>query len=192
MPSALNTSRLAVIATLGLGVGLALGADATRPIDYTERNQPYAPNESVAPQKQRPAANDRVQEKRVEKVIVEKQNSTVLKREGPMEVKETRPKEVREKITRRPEVIEHTTSDFNHRPSTFSTAADTSKPPMVAKYQDSLTAASAANMARFPAFDRATNAKINRFVFRKNPPEPAAAVKESSIIPAAGGSVTRK
>jgi hypothetical protein len=38
----------------------------------------------------------------------------------------------------------------------------------VAKYQDGLAAASAANLARFPADGAATTAKVNRFVFRKN------------------------
>lgn len=191
MPFALKPSTLAVIATLGFCFGSGRAADATSPIDYTQRNQPYAPGESIPAQKQSPAPNRGVQDKRVDKTIVEKQDASLLKREGPMEVKETRPKQVREKNTRRPEVVEHTTSDLNHRRSSFSTASDTSKPPMVAKYQESLTAASAANMARFPAFDRATSAKINRFVFRKNPPEPAAAVKGSPLVPAAGP-VTQK
>jgi hypothetical protein len=62
----------------------------------------------------------------------------------------------------------------------------------VAKYQDGLTSASATNMARFPAVDRATGAKINRFVFRKNPDEVSAVTGGAEVTPAAGGSVIRK
>jgi hypothetical protein len=41
-------------------------------------------------------------------------------------------------------------------------------------------------MARFPAVDRATNAKINRFVFRRNPGEGAPATDGATVTPAAG------
>lgn len=192
MPFALKPPTIAIIATLGLGLSSGVSADATRPIDYTQRNQPYAPAESVTPTTQKPATNGAVQDKRVDKATVEKQPSSLLEREAPMGVNETRPKEVREKKSHRPEVVEHATSRYNHRLSSISTASDTSKPPTVAKYQDSLTSASATNMARFPAVDRATTAKINRFVFRKNPPESSVGVKTGAAIPAAGGSVLQK
>jgi hypothetical protein len=179
---------LAVVMTLGICAASAGAADATSPIDYTQRNQPYAPLEGVAPVKQKPAVNHRMQERRVDKATMEKQKSALGERQAAVEVKETRAKVIREKDTRPPEVREHVTSRLNHRPSSISTAADTAKPPTVARYQDSLAAASAANMARFPAVDRATTAKINRFVFRKNPGDSAAALEGSPIVPAAGGS----
>ena len=109
-----------------------------------------------------------------------------------MDVKETRDKEVREKKSHRPDTIEQPTSAFNHRPAAISTDANTRKPPTVTKYQDSLTSASATNMARFPAIDRATTAKINRFTFRKNPSEPSAMAGGSPVIPAGGGSTLQK
>jgi hypothetical protein len=74
----------------------------------------------------------------------------------------------------------------------MSTAADSNKPQLITKYQDGLTSASATNMARFPALDRATGAKINRFVFRKNAPDPAVALDGAAITPAAGGATVQK
>jgi hypothetical protein len=183
---------LSLVATLAAGIVAAPAADATSPIDHTRRNEPFAPGESVTPQKQKPAPNESVQEKRVDKPVVEKQKSSLRDRQAPIDLTETRAKQVREKDSHRPEVREQPTSEFNHRPAAISTATDTAKPPTVAKYQDSLTAASATNMARFPAVDRATSAKINRFVFRKNPPDTADAAQGRPVIPAAGGSVSQK
>ena len=183
----MKSRTTAVIAALAF-VGCAGAADATTPIDYTKRNDPYTAAGSVTPQKQQPATNNSVQGKRVNPPAIDKKQSPLGDREAAIDVKEAVPKKVRAKETRQPEVIEHTTSGFNHRSSAITTAGDTSKPPLVAKYQDSLTAASATNMAKFPALDRATSAKINRFVFRKNPPETAAMVTGSAVVPAAGGS----
>jgi hypothetical protein len=184
----MKSRTIAVIAALALAAGYARAADATTPIDYTKRNDPYVPVESVTSPKQKPGLNRSVQDKRVSPATVDKKQSPLGDREAAIDVKETIPKNVRTKETRRPEVIEHMTSGFNHRPSAITTAGDTSKPPMVAKYQDSLAAASATNMAKFPAMDGATSAKINRFVFRKNPPDTAAVETGSSVVPAAGGS----
>ena len=181
---------LAACTALGWSADAA-AADAIAPVDYRDRNATYAPSASVPVTKEAPSPNRRVQDKRVEPATVEKQLSPVGQRASGVEVKEERPKEVRDKAARRPEVREHTTSPLNQQPAAISTGANTSKPPKVAKYQDSLAAASATNMARFPALDGATTAKINRFVFRKNPQEPAAAVSGSPIVPAAGGGVPR-
>lgn len=181
-------SSLAIISSLFGGVAAVSAADATTPIDYTQRNEAFGPGSSVTPQKEKPATNSSVQEKRVEKATVEKKVSPLAERQAPMAVKEAQPKQVREKDSHRPETREQPTSAYNHKEAVISTAADTTKPPTVAKYQDSLSAASATNMARFPAMDRATAAKINRFVFRKNPSDPAAGVGNSPVTPAAGGS----
>jgi hypothetical protein len=187
----MKPSRIAVLAALGLCVLSAAAADATSPVDYAQRNKPYAPADSVVPEKQKPAANGAVQEKRFEKTLVEKQKSSLRDREAAVDVKEARPKQVREKEQYPTQVIEHTTSDFNHRTSAFSTASDTAKPPMVAKYQDSLTAANAIKVKTTSALSRATAATINRFVFRKNPPEPST-VPGGRVTPAAGGSALQK
>jgi hypothetical protein len=188
----MRKSLLAVITTLGVAASPGFAADATSPIDYRQRNEPFAPADSVSTGKQKPATNRNVQDKRVDKATVEKKTAPVQDRQAAIEMKETRPKEVREKESRRPEATEHVTSGFDHRQAAISTAGDTNKPPTVAKYQDSLTAASATNMARYPAMDKATSAKINRFVFRKNPADASGAVNGSPVVPAAGGSVLQK
>jgi hypothetical protein len=179
---------LAVITTVSSCVFPAFGADATSPIDYRQRNEPFAPADTIAPQKETPATNRSVQEKRLEKPTVDRKVSPLQGAASAIDVRETQPKNVREKDSHRPEKLEPPTSALNHRPAAIATQTDTTRPPTVAKYQDSLAAASATNMARFPAMDRATTAKINRFVFRKNPSDPSAPVKGSLVIPAAGGS----
>ncbi|MSU51095.1 MAG: hypothetical protein EXS37_18730 [Opitutus sp.] len=171
-------------------------ADATSPVDATQRNTSFSPASTapITPEKQRPKdkANETMQEKRFEKNTIERKTSPLGDRRAPIELTETREKQVRDKDSHRPEAIERKTSAFDHRQSAISTGAATTKPPTVAKYQDSLTSASASNMARFPAMDRATNAKINRFVFQKNPAEAAGALDGKTVTPAAGGSVIQK
>ncbi len=182
---------LIAVVSFGLSVAVATAADATSPVDYTQRNTPFAPGTGITTQKQTPATNASVQEKRVDKTLVEKETSSLNGQRASIDVQEAREKKVREKDSRRPEATEHKTSAFNHRPSSISTRDDTNKPPTVAKYQDSLAAASASNMARFPAMEQATTAKINRFVFRKNPAE-SGPLTDTRVTPAAGGSPLSK
>ena len=186
----MRKSLLAVMTTLSAGVFSGFAADATTPIDYRQRNEPYAPADSVAPEKQKPATNRNVQDKRVDKATVEKKTSPLQDQQAAIEMKETRPKEVREKDSRRPETKEHVTSALDHRPAAISTAGDVTKPPLVAKYQDSMAAAPTWGGVR--AIDPAATAKINRFVFRKNPPDASATVGGSPVTPAAGGSLIQK
>ena len=174
-------------------VSTAGAADATTPIDYTQRNTPFAPAGSVAPEKQNPADKTApVQDKRFEKTTVDKKTAPLGERRAAIDMSETREKNVREKDSRRPEKIEQPESAYNHRQSSISTNDDTKKPPTVVKYQESLTAASASNMARFPAIDKATSAKINRFVFRKNPTEADAMSATGKVVPAAGPAAVLK
>ncbi len=185
----MNRSGFAALAMASLGTGAIWAADATTPIDYSQRNAPYAVGNATAvvPEKQTPATNSTLQEKRFDSTMVKKKTAPLAGRRAGVELKETREKQVQEKNSRRPEVREQPASGFNHRDAPFSTKNDTNKPPTVAKYQDSLTAASASNMARFPALDRATTAKINRFVFRKNPPDSAGATQGKPVTAAASG-----
>lgn len=186
------------VALVGSSLLLALGlraADATTPIDYTQRNSPYAPGSSteVTPEKQKPKIDETVQEKKVDKTTIDKRTAPQGDKRAAIDMTEAREKNVREKDSHRAETqkIEQPTSTYNHRESRFSTKEDTTKPPTVTKYQDGLTAASATNMARFPAMDKATGARINRFVFRKNPSE--SVTKETgAVTPAAGGSPLQK
>lgn len=185
-------SRLIALASFGMGVGAASAADATTPVDYTQRNTPFAPAGNVTPGKKTPETNEALQEKRVEKTTIEKETSPLGERRAAIEMKEAQEKNVRAKDARKPEVKDQKKSAFDHRNAAISTSGDQTKPPTVAKYQDSLAAASASNMARFPALDDATSAKINRFVFRKNPPDAQSGVGDSRVVPAAGGSPLTK
>jgi hypothetical protein len=184
----LNQPGQILLAAFALSVTASRAADATSPIDYTQRNSPYSPAGSVEPEKKTPALHPTIPEKRVEKPMVEKPTAAISDRRARIEVTETREKQVREKKSHRPEVIEQPTSAYNQQLSHITTSGDTKRPPTVAKYQDSLTAASASNMARFPAVDRATTAKINRFLFRRNPPEIPPVVGTNPVTPVAGGS----
>lgn len=184
----------AILAFALLGAGTGRAADATSPVDPAQRNAPFAPAATVTPAKKSPAAQDNrgVQDRRFETGKVEFPTAPLAGRRAPIDVQEVREKQVRSMESHRPESTEQPTSRFNHREAAISTGADTTKPPLVAKYQDSLSAASAANMARFPALDQATTAKINRFVFRKNAAEPASPVDGAKVTPAAGGSSVRR
>ena len=172
------------------------GADATTTIDYSQRNSPFAPSESsaITPDRRDPKANtnDTLQQKRVEPTTLDKKTSPLGDRRAPLDVTEAREKNVREKDSHRPEAIEQPKSGFDQRKAKISTSADTSKPPTVTKYQNGLTAASTSNKARFPAVDGATGAKINRFVFRKNPAENPVKSDGTAVQTAAGGSPVQK
>lgn len=169
----------------------AARADPTAPVNPAQRNGAYAPAASLNPEKKAPVLDDAIQGKRVEPATIAKVPAAVGERRAAIEVREGREKNVREKNSSRPAAGEQAMSTFNHRPAPFTTAHDTTTPPVVAKYQDGLRAASAANMARFPALDRATTAKINRFVFRKNSPNPAPVTDGAPITPAGGESRLR-
>ena len=171
----------------------ARGADATSPIDYTQRNSPYAPDAAkVAPGKQVPQGNAAIQDKRVPATTVEKQIAPLADDRTGIEVKETREKNVREKKSHRPEANTQPTSAFNHKSAAITTAGDTTKPPMVAKYQDSLSAANLVKTGKLSALESATTAKMNRFVFRKNPPDPLLGPGGATVTPAGGGAAVKK
>lgn len=191
---AMRSPPLAFFAIVCAAAFSARAADATRPVDPAQRNTSYAPAATVTPESQVPTANTnaRVQERKFETSKVDLQTSPLAGQRAAVDVKEGREKNVREKESRPPERKEQPVSAYNHRESRISTGAGTTRPPTVAKYQDSLTAASASNMARFPALDGATNAKINRFVFRKNPTESQGVQVGAVVTPAAGGSPIQK
>ena len=186
------TGLIVFVALLSAGAMITRAADATSPVDYAQRNTPFAPAVPVVPAKQSPETNAAVQEKRVDKSIVDKKPAAVGERRSAIDVQEAREKTIRGKDSHRPEKLEQPMSALNHREASMSTAADSNKPQLITKYQDGLTSASATNMARFPALDRATGAKINRFVFRKNAPDTAVALDGAAITPAAGGATVRK
>jgi hypothetical protein len=162
-------------------------ADPTAPVDLSQRNGAFLPSAAIVPETKSPSPHAAVQDKRVEKTTLTKTPAAMGDRRAATDIQETREKNVREKKSARPEASEQAVSTFNHRPAPFTTANDTTQPPVVSKYQDGLKAASAANMARFPALDRATAVKLNRFVFRKNSPEPSPVTGGAPVTRAGGG-----
>jgi hypothetical protein len=188
----MNLFGLVVFAGASLCQSALRAADAISTVDYTQRNSPFTPGATVTPDKKKPQVDGAVQDKRVDKTVVDRKSAVVGDRRSPIPMEEARDKQVREKQSQRPEVREQQLSAFNHREARLSTSADSKKPVLVTKYQDSLVAASASNMARFPAMDRATGAKINRFVFRKNGSDSATLTNGAAVTPAGGGSVIQK
>lgn len=185
----MKLSGLYVVATLSLlaTAPVRAGQDATAPVDYTQRNSAFAPAATVTPEKKELPRDATVQDKRFDKTVIDKTTSPLGDRRAPVKVEETRDKVIRDKDSHRPEKIDEPMNAFNHREAAITTAADTKKPPTVSKYQDSLSAASASNMARFPALDHATSAKINRFVFKKNPSPVAPLTGDAPVTHAASG-----
>jgi len=176
----------AVLLALVLGTGLR-AADATSPVDAARRNETFAPGGTVTPARRTPAdeGNDSVQTRRFGTEVVPRQESPLDGRRSPIDVQEARPKDVQDKASTRPEAPEPRRSALDHRPADIATTQQVN-PPRVARFQESLEAASAANMARFPAMDQATGVKLNRFVFRKNPPENGGALPGAPVTPAGG------
>lgn len=181
-PSLILVSFWCLCSSAGWGA-----AEPTAPVDPSQRNEAFAPSATINPDRVPVLRDANVQEKRVEKNTIEKPAAAMGDRRAPIDVQEAREKNVREKVSHQPERTEPAMSSFNHRDAAISTSAAISKPAMVAKYQNSLTSASESNMARFPANGGVTTSKINRFVFKKNPPEAPALTGEPAVTPAGGG-----
>lgn len=184
---------IAFFVSAGVAGLTGFAAEATRPIEATDRNTTFEPNATIAPEKQAPGAqlDSRVQDQRFDTTVVDRKMAPTSGQKSTLEVQETRDKKIVPKDSSRPEAQEQSRSAFNQKKAAISTSNDTKKPPTVTKYQEGLSAASASNMARFPALDGATTAKINRFVFRKNPTETGLDPGATPITPAAGGSPVR-
>jgi len=154
-----------------LALATSVRADDPAKVDYKERNSIFAPGATVAPEINAPQPNTSVQTKRVEPTVIDKKDAAVGARRAAIDVNEARDKNVVPKKSTSPEAKAPQMNDYNHREARYQPTDNTEKPELVSRYQDSLVAASATNMGRFPALDGGTKARINRFVFRKNAPE---------------------
>jgi len=84
----MTLSRLLFLASLTLsGAIRAHAADATSPLDYTQRNQPFSAAPSVTPDKKSPEANAAVQDKRVDKTVVDKPSATIGDRRAAIDIR---------------------------------------------------------------------------------------------------------
>ena len=189
----MKLSGLFVFASFGLPLAALPGAEAaSSSVDYERRNTRFEAAAPAVADVQAPAINSTLQERRVSTRTVRPAADPAAADRTAIDVTEAREKTVREKEVRAPEVIRFPRADVSPPAVEWrAPSGRTVKPPLVSKYQDSLVAASAANWARFPVRERGTQAKINRFVFRKNAGEPAAN-SSPKIVPAAGGSAVQK
>lgn len=173
--------------------GSALRADnATRLLDHAQRNPRFAPSSSVQPVKRTPLLVETIQRKRVVPPIVEKEHTVLREQRAAIAVAEKTTKQVLDKVARPLEIRRSQKSRLDGQRAVFSTTGNRATAPIAAKYQASLAAATASNMARVPAVSSATKPTINRFVLRKNGGESAGSPLRVTVTPAAGGSPIRK
>lgn len=185
----MKLTGLIFVAALSAPFASSASAGETKPLDYTQRNAALTPAGTTAPEAKAPERNDVLQEKRVEYPTVDKKPAAVGDRRAGIDVSETHEKQIRDRNSHRPEAAEQPLSSQNHREAADRLQATNqiSQPPLVSKYQNSLTSASSSNMSRFPATTRDTKTKFNRFVFRKNTPD----LEAAAVTPAAGGSTVK-
>ena len=158
-------------------------------VEYSERNTPFAPASTVTPAKRAPELNRTVQDHRVNPTVVAPESTPAADRLAATAVTETRDKSLLTPDSRRPESAPVERSAFDQRRSRFQTATDTKQPPLVERYRTSISADTLSHQGRLAAADVGTTARVNRFVFRKNPSESSSVAGSSPVIPAAGGGV---
>ncbi len=178
---------IAMVHLLLTGAGSGWGANPAGPIDVTQRNAKFAPIASIQPDKRTPQIDRDLQDRRVGTAVLDLPRAGALPR-AAIDIAETRPKSLRETPRSLLAPIPPASSPANRRAATISTSADAVRPPLVSRYQDGFTAAREANLARFPAFEGASTAKLSRFVFRKNAPDVAPVSAAAVAAPAGGGS----
>lgn len=153
--------------------GSLVAADAAK-VDYTQRNESFAPAAGVQPEKRSPELNRALQDRRVAPSVTNPAGGAPTERRSPIDVVESRDKRVLTLETQKPTVRAPELSPFDHRESRFKTGESAEKPKLVTRYQDAITAANATTQKRSPALGADTTARVNRFVFRRNVTTPAA------------------
>jgi hypothetical protein len=180
LPSLIGLTGLSV---LGLG---AARADPAAPVDFAQRNETFAPAATVVPDESTPVLRESVQEHRIEQPLVSPPSASAGKHLAPVAVAETYVKHVRVPTVTQPRAVTREVSRFNHALAPITSARTAMTTSVASKYQASLAAASAANLARFPALPHSTTAEFNRFVVRKNAPAPNPVTGNAPTIRAGG------
>ncbi len=162
-----------IVGVAGLFSAALLHGATPLPVDAraSEARLPTAIRPASAVQS--PSDRRTLENRRLDQTTTAPVAENVRERTAPLAVHEAQPKTVRENIVQHPSSLPQPRSAFDGRNASIATADTLARPPLVKKYQDSLAAASAANMSRFPAADSKTVGRINRFVFRKNGPSAA-------------------
>ncbi|MEY4939152.1 MAG: hypothetical protein RIQ93_887 [Verrucomicrobiota bacterium] len=168
---------------LGLHAGRA--ANSTAPIDVTQRNAEFGPEATITPPKRPPQIDHAVQDRRFEKNVLPKPAAGDMPR-AAIEVAEPGPKALRAAPSGSLAPLPPNVSPETQRAASL--PANVKQPRLVTRYQDGLAAARAASLARYPEMKPgATSAKLNRFVFRKNVPEPALVTPAAGSAAGSGG-----
>lgn len=174
----------AAIALFGLSIA-GLRATAGTPLDPTTRNAEFSPSASVSIPLITPEVS--VPQPLAKAVLNPPTQAASPQRLAAQPVQGAAEKRVASPAARRPEASRMSATTPAVR-ATLVTSDHVLVSPRVAKYQDGLAAARAATLARFPAGSAGTASHINRFVFRRNPPDTGTAVDPAAAVPAGGRS----
>jgi hypothetical protein len=169
-------------AVILVGPVALVAADAAK-VDYTQRNESFAPAAGVQAEKRSPELNRALQDRRVAPSVTNPAGSVPGERRSPIDLVEARDKRVLTPDTQRPAVRAPELSPFDHRESRFKTVDSAGKPKLVTRYQDAINAANATTQKRSLALGADTAARVNRCVFRRYSATPAAT---TGAVPAAG------
>ncbi len=155
-------------------------------VEYTERNTSFAPAASVTPSKTTPETNATIQQRRVTPNVMPQSSTTADERRASTDVTETREKKLLTPDSHRPEYKTPELNNYDHRPSKYQPDTEHEKPKLVERYRTNVSADTLSHQGRFTAADPTTNARINRFIFRRNVATPtgAPAVTPAGSAPA--------
>jgi hypothetical protein len=163
------------------------GLPATKgaaPIDVTQRNAEFSTGAATSPVGPTPQVDHAIQDRRVEKNVLPKPSAGAMPR-AAIEATESFPKPRREAPG---EALAPLPPRVNPETQRASLPDRVKQPQKVKRYEDSLAAARATSLARYPELQTgAAPAKLNRFVFRKNVPEPALVTPASGPAAGSGG-----
>lgn len=178
----MNLPGLFIFAAVSSVVPISLlGADAAK-VDYTQRNESFAPVAGVPAEKRPPETNRALQDRRVAPSVTNPAGSFPGDRRSAIDVVESRDKRVLAPEAQKPTVRTLELSPFNQRESRFKTGDSAGKSKLVSRYQDAINTANATMRKRSPALGADTTGRVNRFVFRRNGATPAAT---TGAVPAA-------
>ena len=164
----------------------AHAADAAK-VEYAERNTPFAPAATVTPSKKTPETNATLQERRVTPNVVPQASTPAAERRAPTDITETREKNLITPDSHRPEFKKPELNTYDHRPSKYQPDTEHEKPKLVERYRTNVSADTLTHQGRFTAADPAANARINRFIFRRNVATPTGA---PAVTPAGSAPVS--
>jgi len=173
-----------LLAALGLASSSFVHAADPAKVDYSERNNPYAPAASVSPDKRAPQRNDSLQDRRISPTVIDQPTAAIGSRQAPIDIAETTAKTLITPASRRPETRAIEMNAFDHRESRFQPDAEQAGPKLAARYQTALTSARATNVTGSLAAGADTTARVNRFVFHRNTATP---LGTTGAVPAGGG-----